>query len=124
MKDKLVELSPNSSKWLNQIFSLATFRAQLFKSKDVVSQRDVQISNILYANMLPFFFFFLLLKRMLGALKVLHNFSTKNTTTNTEFSEYGIWELLRHKKIPETHVLATLLTGNAWLFNGKKRSLA
>ena len=34
--------------------------------------------------------------------------------------KYGIWELLRHVKIPETHVLVTLLTGNAWLFNGKK----
>ena len=29
-------------------------------------------------------------------------------------------ELLRHEKIPETLVLATLLTGNAWLFSGKK----
>ena len=36
--------------------------------------------------------------------------------------EYGILELLRLEKIPETHVLATLLTGNAWLFNGKKIS--
>ena len=43
-------------------------------------------------------------------------------TLNTEFSKYGIWELLRHKNIPETNVLATLLTGNAWLFNGKKIS--
>ena len=35
---------------------------------------------------------------------------------NMEFAwKYGIWELLRHEKIPETHVLATLLTGNAWL---------
>ena len=40
---------------------------------------------------------------------------------NIEFSfKYGIWELLRHEKIPETHILATLLTGNAWLFNGKQ----
>ena len=36
--------------------------------------------------------------------------------------KYGIWELLRNEKIPETHVLATLFTGNAWLFNGKKIS--
>ena len=35
--------------------------------------------------------------------------------------QYGIWELLRHEENPETHVLATLLTGNARLFNGKKR---
>ena len=35
---------------------------------------------------------------------------------NMKFArEYEIWELLRHKKIPETHILATLLTGNAWL---------
>ena len=33
--------------------------------------------------------------------------------------KYEMWELLRHQKIPETQVLATLLTGNAWLFNGK-----
>ena len=32
---------------------------------------------------------------------------------------YGIWELLRCEKVPETHIQATLLTGNAWLFNGK-----
>ena len=33
---------------------------------------------------------------------------------NMEFAlKYGIWELLNHEKIPETHVLATLLTGNA-----------
>ena len=32
----------------------------------------------------------------------------------TGFSKYGIWELLRHVKVPEIHVLATLLTGNAW----------
>ena len=38
--------------------------------------------------------------------------------------KYGIWELLRHEKIPESHFLATVLAGNAWLFNGKKRSLA
>ena len=36
--------------------------------------------------------------------------------------KYGIWELLRHEKIPETHVLAILLTGNALLLNGKKTS--
>ena len=36
--------------------------------------------------------------------------------------KYRIWELLRHEKIPETHVLATLLAGNAWLLNGKKIS--
>ena len=34
--------------------------------------------------------------------------------------KYGIWELLRHMKIPETHVLVTLLTGNARVFDGKK----
>ena len=40
---------------------------------------------------------------------------------NMEFSfKYGIWELLRHEKIPETHVLATLLSENTWQFNGKK----
>ena len=33
--------------------------------------------------------------------------------------KYEMWELLRHEKIPETQVLATLLTGNAWLFDGK-----
>ena len=26
--------------------------------------------------------------------------------------KYGIWELLRHELIPESHVLATLLAGN------------
>ena len=47
---------------------------------------------------------------------------------NTGFSKHGIclkyemWELLRHEKFLETHVLATLLTRNAWLFNGKKIS--
>ena len=34
----------------------------------------------------------------------------------------GIWESLRHEEIPETHALTTLLTVNAWLFNGKKTS--
>ena len=37
--------------------------------------------------------------------------------------KYGIWELLWHEKIPETHVLATQLAGNAWMLNervGKK----
>ena len=34
---------------------------------------------------------------------------------------YRIWELLRHEKVPETHVLATPLTGNA-LVSMKKRS--
>ena len=33
--------------------------------------------------------------------------------------KYGIWELLRHEKIPETDVLPILLTGNAWLLNKK-----
>ena len=27
---------------------------------------------------------------------------------------------MRHEIFPETHVLASLLTGNAWLFDGKK----
>ena len=40
------------------------------------------------------------------------------TFLNTEFFlKYEIRKLLRHEKIPETHVLATLLTGNARLFN-------
>ena len=45
---------------------------------------------------------------------------------NIEFFKYGIylkdgiWELLRHEEIPETHVLPILLAGNAWLFYGKK----
>ena len=34
--------------------------------------------------------------------------------------QYVIWELLRHKKVLETHVLPTLITENAWLFNEKK----
>ena len=33
-----------------------------------------------------------------------------------------MWELLRLAKFPETNVLSTLLTGNAWLLNGKKIS--
>ena len=42
---------------------------------------------------------------------------------NKEFAlKYGIWELLRHEKIPENHVLATLFTGNAWMVNGNKIS--
>ena len=42
---------------------------------------------------------------------------------NMEFTpKYGIWELLSHEKNLETHVLATLLTGNARLFNEKKIS--
>ena len=36
--------------------------------------------------------------------------------------KYEMWELLRHEKFPEAHVLGTLLTGYAWLFNGKKIS--
>ena len=36
--------------------------------------------------------------------------------------KYEIWELHRLEKFPETHVLATLLTGNALLLNGKKIS--
>ena len=36
--------------------------------------------------------------------------------------KYGMWELLRHKKIPENYGLATLLAGNAWLFNVQKIS--
>ena len=40
---------------------------------------------------------------------------------NMEFAlKYGVRELLRHEKIPETHVLATLLAGTAWLFEGKQ----
>ena len=41
-----------------------------------------------------------------------------------EFPKYGIRELhiLRHEIIPQTHVQAILLTGNAWLFNEKKIS--
>ena len=35
--------------------------------------------------------------------------------------KYEMWGLLRHEKFPETHALATLLTGNALLFNGKKK---
>ena len=34
--------------------------------------------------------------------------------------KYEMWELLRHEKFPETHVLAILLTGNALLFMEKK----
>ena len=36
--------------------------------------------------------------------------------------KYEMWGLLRHENFPETHVQATLLTGNALLFNGKKIS--
>ena len=36
--------------------------------------------------------------------------------------KYEMWELLRHEKFSETHVLVTLLIGNALLFNGKKIS--
>ena len=32
-------------------------------------------------------------------------------------------DLLRHEKFPETHVLATLLTGNALVINGKKKDI-
>ena len=32
--------------------------------------------------------------------------------------KYEMWELIGHEQFPETHVLATPLTGNA--FNGKK----
>ena len=32
---------------------------------------------------------------------------------------YEMWELQRHEKLPETHVLATPLTGDALLLNGK-----
>ena len=40
---------------------------------------------------------------------------------NIKFAlRYGIWGLLGHEKIPETHVMATLLTGNAPLFNRLK----
>ena len=47
------------------------------------------------------------------------------TTTNLLFIVPSLsWESLRHKKIPENYVLDTLLTGNAWLFNRKKKSLA
>ena len=35
---------------------------------------------------------------------------------------YEMWELQRQKKLPETHVLATPLTGDALLLNGKKIS--
>ena len=35
---------------------------------------------------------------------------------------YEMREFLRHEKFHETHVLATLLTGNSLLFNGKKLS--
>ena len=47
----------------------------------------------------------------------------KNTEfLNMEFTHhYGIPEILRHEKITGTHVQATQLTGNAWLFNGKKK---
>ena len=42
---------------------------------------------------------------------------------NMDFAfKYEMWELLRHEKIPDTHVLAILLTGNSLLFNGKKIS--
>ena len=42
---------------------------------------------------------------------------------NIEFAfKYEMWELLRHEKFPETNALATLLTENALLFNGKKIS--
>ena len=34
--------------------------------------------------------------------------------------KYEMCELLRHEKFPETHVLVTLLSGNALLFNEKK----
>ena len=36
--------------------------------------------------------------------------------------KFGIWELLRLEKIPETHVLATLLTGSAWPLNAWRRT--
>ena len=33
---------------------------------------------------------------------------------NMEFAlKYGLWDLLRHEKIPETNILATLLSGDA-----------
>ena len=41
--------------------------------------------------------------------------AAKKSSFYTGFSKYGISELLRHEKIPETHVLAILLTVNAWL---------
>ena len=58
----------------------------------------------------------------LWPLHILHVLTTE--CLNVEFAfQYGIWEFLRHEKIAETHVLATLLTGYGWLFNGKKDPL-
>ena len=36
--------------------------------------------------------------------------------------KYEMFESLKHEKFPDTHVLDTLLTENALLFNGKKIS--
>ena len=59
-------------------------------------------------------------------LAIRHDFSLSikyikyvNQSVNTGFKN-EIWELLGHEKIPETYMLATLLTGNVYLFNGKK----
>ena len=50
---------------------------------------------------------------------------TKQNFLNMEFTLYiGFWEF-NYEDIREflkTHVLATPLTGNAWLYNGKKIS--
>ena len=51
-----------------------------------------------------------------------HTYKTQDFLNMESAYKYEMWELLRHEKFLEIHVLATLLTGNALLFNGKKTS--
>ena len=51
--------------WMHDTLSLMDTRAQLSKTNDVVSYRDVKISNILYIKTLPFF-----AEKMWGAFAV------------------------------------------------------
>ena len=64
-------------------------------------------------------FFYVMGKALSGELSC----PCDRSCLNMEFAlKYGVWEWLRHEKIPETHAVAMLLTENTWLLNGKKIS--
>ena len=53
--------------------------------------------------------------------KIVGTLNIRQDFLNMEFAfKYEMWELLRHEKFPEIHLLTIQLTGNALLFNGKE----
>ena len=62
---------------------------------------------------------FVICMKIVPGLLLYHGKIKQNFLSMEFVLQYVLWELLR-QKIPESHVFATIVTGNGWLFNGKR----